>query len=266
MLTGDLALSHDQVHIWRAALDVPASHLHDLGRLLCEDEVCRASRFRFERDRRRFVAARGTLRILLGRYLALDPAEVRFQYGAYGKPSLAAHTSAVDLRFNVTHSEDLALYAFACGREVGVDLERIRPVPEMEQIAEGFFSARERAALKSLEPGQRLDAFYACWTRKEAYIKARGEGLALPLDRFDVSLAPGEPARLLDVRRLNSHRRQTTDRRELERWSLHALAPAPGYAAALAIEGACSALDCRQVPTSTRMAEARLVSASNYGP
>jgi 4'-phosphopantetheinyl transferase len=199
-----------------------------MERLLSADEAQRAARYGFARDRRRFVVARATLRILLGRYLNLEPGRVRFCYGTHGKPALDALQCEGDLRFSLAHSEDLALYAIASGREVGVDLEWVRPLADLRQIAETFFSARERAALFELEPAHRPEAFYACWTRKEAYLKARGEGLALPLDQFDVSLAPGEPARLLGVR---------GDPRERQRWSLHALAPAAGCVAALAVEG-----------------------------
>jgi 4'-phosphopantetheinyl transferase len=221
-------------------LELPAASLRDLYLLLSGDETRRANRFHFGRDRRRYVAGRATLRVLLGRYLDRDPASLRFRYGAHGKPALGSLPGEPDVRFNLAHSEDLALLAFARGREVGVDLERMRPLPVVERIAETAFSCQERAKLKRLAPEQRQAAFYAGWTRKEAYVKARGEGLGLPLGQFDVSLAPGEPAKLIEVRGAP---------REAGRWTLMALDVAPGYAAALAVEGACDAPRCWQIPT-----------------
>jgi 4'-phosphopantetheinyl transferase len=178
---------------------------------------------------------RGVLRALLGRYLGVEPGKVRLQFGAHGKPGLAPGCGGKDLRFNVTHSQDLALYAFARGRELGIDLEQIRPLPDADQIASGFFSARESAAYKALPVDQRREAFFRCWTRKEAYIKALGGGLALPLDEFDVSLAPGKVTQLLHV---------TWDSNEISRWSLVALEPAPGYVSTLAVEGRDWRLAC----------------------
>jgi 4'-phosphopantetheinyl transferase len=239
----DLTLSYGEVHVWRAALDVPAVPLQSLECVLCKGEAHRACRFRLARDRRRYIATRGTLRLLLGRYLEADPAEVRFVYGEQGKPALAAQTGEGCLCFNVAHSGDLALWSFARDREVGVDLEQVRAIPQMEQIAKHFFSAREYAELQRVDPSQRVGAFYACWTRKEAYVKARGAGLALPLDSFSVSLAPGEPARLVGV-----SPSLPGDGGELDRWSFWALTPAPGYVGAVAVEGAVCALDRWQVP------------------
>ncbi|HKP10473.1 MAG TPA: 4'-phosphopantetheinyl transferase superfamily protein, partial [Blastocatellia bacterium] len=149
-----------------------------------------------------------------------------FGYSEHGKPSLAGSHSG-DLRFNVSHSHELALFAFTWGRELGVDIEWIRPEVAGEQIAEQFFSRDEVATLRALPPGRQAEAFFNCWTRKEAYIKARGEGLSLPLHLFDVSLAPGEPAALL--------RAAMSD--ETTRWTMTALAPGAGYKAALVAEG-----------------------------
>lgn len=239
----DLTLSYGEVHVWRAALGVPTARLHSLERILCEEEVHRACGFRLARDRRCYIATRGTLRLLVGRYLEIDPAEVRFVYGEHGKPALAARAGEGRLCFNVAHSGDLALLSFARDREVGVDLEQVRPIPQMEQIAKHFFSAREVAALQRVDASQRVEAFYACWTRKEAYIKARGAGLALRLDSFSVSLAPGEPARLREASPSPAR-----DGGECERWSFWALVPAPGYAGAVAVEGTVSALWQWRVP------------------
>jgi 4'-phosphopantetheinyl transferase len=224
----DLALSSDEVHVWRASLGQPTSRVEQLVRTLSDDERGRAERFHSERDRTRFVVARGTLRSILGHYLGVEPGRVQFEYGPRGKPHMAEPFANLALRFNLAHSHDWALYAFAHHREVGIDLERACPLPDAEEIATRFFSARESAAWRALSPNRRQQAFYLCWTRKEAYIKAIGDGLALPLDQFDVSLAPTEPARLLRVE---------GNPKEAKRWSLQTLEPAPGYVAALAVEG-----------------------------
>lgn len=224
----DLSMAENEVHIWRAALDLSAHVLDDMRRLLAQDEIERAERFYFEKDRNHFIMARGILRTLLGRYLHIDPAHLRFGYNAYGKPfvDLPANEPHT-LNFNLSHSRGLALYTFAYSRQVGIDVEYMRSV-DYEQIAQHFFSPYEHATLCSLPAAARREAFFHCWTRKEAYIKARGEGLSIPLAVFDVSLRPGEPAALLSCRQ---------DPQEPARWSLQALAPAALYAGAIAIEG-----------------------------
>jgi 4'-phosphopantetheinyl transferase len=233
----ELTLSSAEVHVWRACLDPAASCVERLQSTLAADELQRAARFHFTRDRRRFTVARGVLRDILGRYLGVPPSELGFHYSAYGKPALADVAAAAGLRFNVSHSHEMALFAVACGREVGVDIEYLGREIRGEEIAERFFSARERASLRALPAEVKHEAFFNCWTRKEAYIKAHGEGLSLPLDQFDVSLAPGEPAALLATR---------SDPREALRWSLQALTPGPGYVAALAVEGQGWHLTCWQ--------------------
>jgi 4'-phosphopantetheinyl transferase len=237
----NLILSSDEVHVWRAWLNLPASQIHRLRRTLATDELERAGRFYFEKDRQHFIAGRGLLRLILGRYLKTAPGQLRFRYSDYGKPALVLNPGQAPLQarlnFNVSHSYGLALYAVTLGREVGLDLEKIRSDLEYEEIAERFFSSQESAVLRKLPAEVKPQAFFNCWTRKEAYIKARGEGLSLPLDQFDVSLVPGEPARLLDVRE---------DSQEASRWSLYALTPASGYVAALAVEGSDWRLKCWQ--------------------
>lgn len=237
-----LILGSDEVHVWRAALDIPTQHVHALHQTLAADEIARADRFHFQRDRERFIIARGVLRAILGCYLRREPSQLRFCYNSHGKPVLAKESGGDAFRFNVSHSHRLALYAVTRGREVGVDLERIRPVPDADQIAERFFSPREVAVFRALPPRMQTPAFFSCWTRKEAYIKAKGEGLSIPLDQFDVSLAPGEPAALLHTQ---------WDDQEASHWSLKALTPAPGYVAALAVEGHDWRLTYWQFPEST---------------
>ncbi len=217
-------LRGDEIHVWRAALDIAPARVESLCRILSSDERRRAARFHFERDRDRFVVARASLRILLGRYLGQDPAQLNFTYNARGKPTLAQNSS---LTFNLSHSDRLALYAVARDRELGIDVERVRADLPWAELAERYFSPGEMARVRALPESQRETAFFNCWTRKEAYIKARGEGFAVPLDQFEVSLAPGEPARLLQTQ---------SDALEASRWSLHDLNPDEGYVGALAVQ------------------------------
>lgn len=232
----DLAITADEVHIWRAPLDVPDVLLERLWPTLSEEEQQRAQRFHFDHDRIHFVAAHGVLRAILGAYLKRPPSQLRFATTPYGKPFLTDTAGAAsDLTFNLTHSHNLALIAVTVKRHVGIDVEFMRSEFVGEPIAERFFSRLEVAALRSLPPDSRIEGFFNCWTRKEAYIKARGEGLSMPLDQFAVSLAPGSPAALLQT---------ATDPHELTRWRLETLAPAPGFAAAVAVEGSAWRLRC----------------------
>lgn len=212
--------------IWYAWLVASRAEVDALRVMLSADERERATRFVFKRDRRRFIVARSVLRTILGRYLGCTPADVRFTYGAHGKPVLL--DDARETRFNLAHSEDFAVYAVTRGRDVGVDVERVRHRFAFTEIAERFFSAAERAALQRLPPRQRARAFFRCWTRKEAYVKARGDGLTFPLADFDVSLSPDEAPRLLRV----AH-----DPSEPSRWWMTALYPVPGYVAAAVVAG-----------------------------
>jgi 4'-phosphopantetheinyl transferase len=221
-----IALDDGEVHVWRVALDQSQATIERLNRLLAADEQVKAGRFRFAKDRNQFIIGRGVLRVLLGHYLAWAPAQIRFRYSSYGKPSLEDGTQA-GLQFNLSHSHQMALLVFTWDRDVGVDIEYMRPDVEFEQLARHFFSPTECAVLLDVAPTLRKETFYNCWTRKEAYIKARGEGLSIPLDMFDVSLRPGEPAALLQCRENPA---------EVARWSLHALMPGEQYAAALAVE------------------------------
>lgn len=231
-------LRADDVHVWRIALAVGDTLLACLRETLGEDERKRAERFHFEKDRRHFIAGRGSMRILLAGYLARRPEEVRFAYSNYGKPRLVDTDNAGNLHFNLTHSHGLALLALTRGRDVGVDVERLRDMErDGEPLAERFFSPREVAALRSLPLELRREAFFHCWTRKEAYIKAVGKGLALPLDQFDVTLQPGEPAALLATQ---------GDSQEARRWSMRSLQPGEGFVAALAVEGYSWNLWCGQ--------------------
>jgi 4'-phosphopantetheinyl transferase len=235
----NLTLPGESVHVWRASLEQVAERVCQLSQTLSYDEMARANRFRFERDQRRFIVARGVLRTILGRYLDIEPGQLQFRYGPYGKPYLADGLDSYGLRFNLAHSHELALYALGCGREIGIDLEYVRPIPGFGQIAASFFSKRENAVLNTLPRDQELEAFYNCWTRKEAFIKARGEALSLPLDSFDVSMVPGEPASLLRIR---------GDPEEISHWSLRELMPGPNYVATLVVAGPIWRFRCWQWP------------------
>lgn len=226
---------HD-VHVWRAALTAPPTAVDVFEATLTEDERARADRYQARRDREHFVVARGVLRAILGRYLAIGPADVRFAYGRRGKPGFDATMNTGDLRFNLSHSGEVALVAVAEDRELGVDVESFRTIEE-DALAERFFSRRENTALRALPSGDRRAAFYACWTRKEAYVKARGDGLAIALDQFSVTVAPHEAARLLDVEGHSA---------EAGHWTLADLDVGDGYAAALCIEGRAGAITCWQ--------------------
>ncbi|HEY0100012.1 MAG TPA: 4'-phosphopantetheinyl transferase superfamily protein [Pyrinomonadaceae bacterium] len=228
-------LADGEVHVWRAELNPDGSVLGELAEALSPDERLRASKFHFQRDRDHFVAARGRLREILSRYAGTAAGRLRFSYDKYGKPSLVGEAGGGALRFNVSHSNGVALYAVTVGHEVGVDVEFVREDFASLEIAERFFSRREVAALLALAPGQRASAFFDCWTRKEAYIKARGEGLSHPLHLFTVSLAPGQPAALLYTE---------DDEQEAARWSLVELFPGAGYRGALAVEGGAPSLRC----------------------
>jgi 4'-phosphopantetheinyl transferase len=238
-----IILDSNEVHVWRAPLDGAPTQIDGFLQTLAADEQTRAERFYFQRDRERFITAHGILRAILGLYLKRAPKCLSFRYSPHGKPALAWESGGDAIRFNMSHSHGVALYAFTRGREVGIDLEFIRYNLEVEQIADRFFSHRETATLRALPTDLRKYAFFLCWTRKEAYIKASGEGLSLPLDQFEVSLIPGEPAALLSTQ---------PDSDEALRWSLQELILASGYVAALAVEGRGWSLSCWQWPRPLR--------------
>ena len=212
--------------MWLASLDQPATVQTELAAVLAPDEQARAGRFYFERDRLRFVAGRGLLRMILGRYLAVAPERLRFEYTQFGRPLLADPPS--DIAFNVSHSENMFVLAVAWGREIGVDVEAVRPLADAQAIAGRFFALGEQAVLFGLPAAELEEAFFRCWTGKEAYIKALGSGLSQPLDEFEVAFRPGEEPRLLWVKGKPE---------EAGRWRMVALEPAEGFVAAVIVEG-----------------------------
>jgi len=216
-------LSESQIHVWRAPLKISETTLRRFAGSLSADEQTRALRFHFEKHRKGFVAARGWLRTVLGRYLETSPAALNFTYSSYGKPFISDTGS--HLLFNVAHSGDFALYAFTLSSEIGVDIEMINPAFATHEVAERFFSANEVAALRQIATEDQSRAFFDCWTRKEAFIKAQGMGLSLPLDQFEVSLKHDKPQLL----------RTNWDLGEAMRWSLINIDVGSEYAAALAV-------------------------------
>jgi len=221
-------LADDEAHIWTAGLEWGAAELGEFLAALSPDEQARARRFRFERDSQHYIAGRGILRRILAAYLDQQPSELQFTYSPSGKPSLAAGSDPNGLCFNLAHSHTLAVYALTRNREIGVDVERLRADFPCEQIAERFFSPQEVSKLRGMPDPVKHEAFFNCWTRKEAYIKAKGEGLSIDLDRFEVSLAPEEQAALLNV---------VDDPQESARWTIEKLSPGPGYVGAVAVKG-----------------------------
>jgi 4'-phosphopantetheinyl transferase len=222
-----LALNGDEIQVWKQYLTRGPAEIESLQRLLSPDELGRAQRFRFSSDRNHFIVARGMLRTLLGHYLTVSPVELSFSYSSFGRPSITHPEVASAFDFNISHSGGVALMAFSMGRQIGIDVEQVRGNFGTVEIAERFFSVAERAALQQLPEEERQAAFFRCWTRKEAFIKALGEGLSHPLDQFDVSLGPDTPAALLATR---------PDATEVQRWELYDIRLPGDYVAALALE------------------------------
>jgi len=226
---------HDQsVEVVVAHLDLEASAVNMLAGLLRDEERQRANRFHFERDRRHYIVARGRLRQLLAARLNIHPGSVELSCGEQGKPLLARGSAAMDWRFNVSRSRDLVVFAFCRGRDVGIDVEAVAPVHDADAVAAHFFSRNELAAYRALDPRDRETGFFNCWTRKEAFVKALGDGLRYPLGNFDVSLAPAAAAKILRVGDAPG---------EDCGWCLRSFSPTPGYVAAVVVERARPAVN-----------------------
>jgi len=223
-----LILKEKEVHVWRADLNINQQVLKKLQENLGKDERERADRFHFVEDKNHFIAARGLLRLIVGIYLETDPRWLVFHYNKHGKPRIAADSSSESMNFNLSHSHGFALYAFTKKHDIGIDIEQIRSNIEFEKIAKRFFSKNEFETLISLPLEIRIKGFFNCWTRKEAYIKAIGEGLSIPLNQFDVTLLPGETAKILQI---------WGNPDEAAHWSLYEISPTPGYVGALAVKG-----------------------------
>lgn len=232
-------LKTTEVHVWKISWGKDDIHFHKLQKILSPDERQKASRFYFQKDRRRFIAAHACLRLLLASYLQIDASSLRFAYGAHGKPTLADESLRRKCSFNISHSHHLAILAFSRGQNMGVDVEFIRSHLADEQIVKNFFAPEEVVALRSLPPRMQAKAFVSCWTRKEAYLKAKGEGLSdsmnrfvVPMQQFDATCFAGmvEPAE------------------GASRWSVWHLEPEPGYVGALATDAEYCSLKLMYIP------------------
>ncbi|MBL7793514.1 MAG: 4'-phosphopantetheinyl transferase superfamily protein [Saprospiraceae bacterium] len=225
-LPGELAPSNE-AHVWRFFLDITENQTQGLLDLLSADEVDRARRFRFETDQKRFISSRGLLRLILGSYLGQPPHALQFAYTAKGKPVLAAEFSSEALCFNLSHAGSFALYAVTRGRNVGIDIEHMRDQIDVDQIAGRFFSPGEIRSLEQVHGSNRKELFFQYWTRKEALIKAIGEGLSFPLEQLDVSSINGKAFHT-----------------ENSLWYIQDLFPGPGYTGAIALAEKDCALSC----------------------
>ncbi|MCL7958914.1 MAG: 4'-phosphopantetheinyl transferase superfamily protein [marine benthic group bacterium] len=217
-----------EIHVWKSTLDVSDAQLEAFARTLGPDEQERIGRLRAESDRIRATASRGLLRHILADYTGRQAAELSFTYGQAGKPELPGTADSARLYFNTAHSGDLLLVAVGRAPFLGVDVERIRPVARWDRVAQRAFSEGELRGIEAFPRESREEAFITCWTRKEACVKAIGEGVWSAFSRFEVSVEPGEPAR---VRLVDG------DEAAAANWSLYHLEPAPGFVGALAVQG-----------------------------
>ncbi len=228
------------IQVWCASLERLPQELAGLFCLLSTDEKARADRFYFERDRNRFIAARGLLRTILGSYLEMKPSQMEFVYGQHGKPALRSAPRKKVPEFNLSHSKDLAVYIFSWDCKVGIDVEYVHALPDMDNFAEQFFSAREHALINSLKGEQKEDTFFKLWTCKEALLKAHGSGLTTPLSQVEILLESEGPAILSP----------TWEDKDLAKpWRLETWNPVVGYQAACAIEGHAGQVTFQQLAT-----------------
>jgi 4'-phosphopantetheinyl transferase len=233
--SGAPPLAPDGIHVWATSLAAPPDILKNFATVLSPDETARANKFKFEKHRNRFIAGRGALRQILASYLPLNPAGLRFVYSTNGKPALAAELADSGIHFNLAHTEDLALFAVTRIATVGVDVEGIRPVSDVDALVARFFSERENEAFQKVPDTEKAAAFFNLWTRKEALLKATGEGITRSLDLVEVSFLPGESARLLAI---------SGDTVKAAEWSLHELSPAPDFVGAIAIQSRDIRVEC----------------------
>jgi 4'-phosphopantetheinyl transferase len=233
-IPGEL-IKPNEVHVLRVCLDPDTPEIDTLPGILSADELARAGRFHFEKDQKRFIAARGMLRQILGQYLGKKPNEICFEYNSFGKPVLAANPGSDKLCFNLSHSGEFALYAVSRGRNIGIDIERVRNNVAVGQIARRFFSEAEIRLLERIDKDLRSEVFFQYWTRKEAFLKAIGEGISFPMEKCDVSSMNGK---VLSPVLLPG------ESKEMPCWYGLDLFPGRGYAAAVVVEGSDWEVSC----------------------
>jgi 4'-phosphopantetheinyl transferase len=221
-------ISSDEVHVRCLFLNEVNTYIEPFQKILSVDEIERATKFHFEKDRRKFIVARGTLRKILGYYLAIKPEEIIFEYTSFDKPIIAHKQNNDNINFNLSHSDELVLYAVTLNRKIGIDVERIRNNIDVLQIANKFFSSNEIAALQNTNKENQHKAFFQLWTRKEALIKGLGEGISFPLEQIDVSLTNEKPS--LPVILPSKYK-------ECLEWYVYDLLPENGYVSAIAMTG-----------------------------
>ncbi|MGL5795359.1 MAG: 4'-phosphopantetheinyl transferase family protein [Waterburya sp.] len=220
-------LTENQIHIWRANLDLPTATIEELATILSSDEIARANRFRFTKDRNRFIAARSILRQLLGNYLQITPDKLEFEYSDRGKPRLSALMPSSSLQFNVSHSHEYALYGFIYEQAIGVDIEYLREMSDAVKIAERFFSPKEFQLIASCPEDEQHQVFFKFWTAKEAYLKAVGTGLAGSIADVEISLDHTECPKLLAIQ---------GNKTTAASWSMYSCIPANNYLATIAVD------------------------------
>lgn len=221
-------LTDSDIHIWCASLSASAEDLSRYTTLLSQDELERAKRFHFERDHNHFIVGRALLRTFIGSYLDMEPSQIEFVYGQYGKPALKTVLHKKHLEFNLSHSKDFAVYAFGLDRKIGIDLEHIRPMPDMDDFVRQFFSLRENVLVNSLSGKQKEETFFKIWTCKEAFLKANGSGLTVPINQVEISVEHDGSITLLSI---------GGGREQADAWRLELFSPSPDHQAALVVEG-----------------------------
>lgn len=221
-------LHSDEVHVWFVSLSISKERVQEFSKTLSAEEMQRVARLRFDRDQQRFIAARGMLKRILGAYLARAPEEIRLIYGARGKPAIDDALLDGSLRFNLSHTHQSALVAVASGREVGVDLEDISRRVEAEQIVDQLLTVREQAVYRAVPQAARQELFLRYWTCKEAFAKATGEGLTMPLEQIEIVLTPNSHAQIATTNSLTT---------TAQSWTLHEFRPSDEEVGALVTEG-----------------------------
>lgn len=237
-----MRLDPGHVHLWAVVLEEFVDEVLKFRDLLSPVEQTAAQKFRFDKDRNRYVIRHGILRLIMSRYLRQPPSEIEFQLGAYGKPELRGNGACIPLFFNTSHSADIAVCAITSACPIGVDVESMREIPEIEAVAHRFFLSGETRTLMDLPADSRVQAFYACWTRKEALLKATGKGIAEDLAKVEVTLAPQDEPRVVCV---------SGDPGAHEQWRLQPFSPALGYVGCLAYRNSVLALNSWRVAKST---------------